>query len=106
MFLDTTLNAVELRVSDRCNVHQQNETDVIVPIQRSNRLSDRVRFLYSVAHSGATLRKASRHVTSRLVTSRQPITLFFFTAALSINLNAFRLSLLHEVLVMASLRRN
>jgi hypothetical protein len=64
MFLDTALNVVEMRVSDSCNIHQQLETDDLVSMQRSIRSSDRVRVPYTAAHSGATLRKASRHVTS------------------------------------------
>jgi hypothetical protein len=64
MFLDTTLNVVEASVSYSCNIHQKHETDGLVSIQRSNRLSARVRFASTVAHSEATLRKASRHITS------------------------------------------
>ena len=72
------INVIEVNLSDR----QQNETDGLIPIQRSNQLLNRVKVPSTAAHSGGTLRKASRHIMSTH-------NIYFFTAALSINLNAF-----------------
>ena len=101
MFLEKTLNVADVSVTDLCNVHQQNDTVCLVSIHRGNRLSNRVTDPATLAYSGASLRKAPRHVTSR-----QPITHNFFTAAPSLNLNPFWMYLLREVLVLDSLRRN